>query len=132
MGNFRGVYPRKAAEWRQTYWEDVTVQNYALRDLEAFVNKIREVKRRDLAKILADNRITLSEEELERELDKLLKITFVGHSMGGMTFYIYMVDRKLRGLPHHINEAILLSPGGFHSNKTLTFKCLYWLVLQVL
>ena len=52
--------------------------------------------------------------------------------MGGMTFYIYLINKKLRKEPHYINEAILLSPAGFHGEKTLVFRSLYWVVLNVL
>lgn len=50
MGELLGVYPCKAADLSRTYWEDVTVENCAIRDLEALVTKIRKVKRRDLTK----------------------------------------------------------------------------------
>ena len=66
MGNFRGIYPRKKADWRkqESYWDDVTVQNYAEKDIDAFIQKIRETKKKDLEAILKENGIVLSEREI--------------------------------------------------------------------
>lgn len=50
MGNFRGIYPRKMAKWRrpETYWDKVTIEEYANQDIKAFILKIREIKKEDL------------------------------------------------------------------------------------
>ena len=121
------------ASWRrpETYWEDVTLENYALKDLDSFIKKIREVKRKDLIRLLSLNGVKLCDKDIDEALDRLLKVTFVGHSMGGMTFFIYLIDKKLRKQPHGIHEAILLSPGGFHSEKSLFFKTLYSIALKI-
>ena len=54
LGNFRGIYPRKMAKWRrdETYWDRVRVEDYAQQDIKAFIKKIREIKKKDLTKIL--------------------------------------------------------------------------------
>jgi alpha-beta hydrolase superfamily lysophospholipase len=58
-------------------------------------------------------------EELRAEIISKLKITYIGHSMGGMTLSVYVIKRRLANLPHHLNRAALLSPAGFHENAPL-------------
>jgi hypothetical protein len=51
LGNFRGVYPRKLAEWKQdtgaNYW-NYNIDHLASYDLAAFMNMILEVKTKEL------------------------------------------------------------------------------------
>lgn len=51
---------------------------------------------------------------------QLIKITYVGHSMGGMTLPMYVVSCNMRKKPHHLSQAILISPAGFHSFGRVT------------
>lgn len=113
MGNFRGIYPRKLASWKDTssYW-DYSCDDYAT-DVRAFMNKIVEVKILELSKIHFPN---LSFEEAKEEVMKRLKITYVGHSMGGMTLKTYVIQSRLAKRPHYLSKAILLSPAGMHEN----------------
>ena len=52
-------------------------------------------------------------------IDEKLKITFIGHSLGGMVLPMYLIHQKLQKRPHYLNHAILLSPAGLlkHSPK---------------
>ena len=40
--------------------------------------------------------------------------------MGGMTLPIYIIHRNTVGKPHHISEAVLMSPAGFHKKERVT------------
>ena len=46
-----------------------------------------------------------------------MKITYVGHSLGGMVLPMYLIHQKLRNLPHLLSHAILLSPAGLLSHS---------------
>ena len=52
LGNFRGVYPRKVAKWkdRRTYW-DYNIDHLAKYDIEAFIKSIYETKMEELKEI---------------------------------------------------------------------------------
>jgi pimeloyl-ACP methyl ester carboxylesterase len=69
---------------------------------------------------LRDYLSNLSDAELASEVRQLIKITYVGHSMGGMTLPMYVINSKVRGKPHHLSKAILISPAGFHSHGKVT------------
>ena len=45
----------------------------------------------------------LTDEELDSEIRSQLKITYVGHSMGGMTLPIYVISSNLAGKPHQLS-----------------------------
>lgn len=57
---------------------------------------------------------------------KKLKITYIGHSMGGMTLSMYVIISKLEKKPHYLSKAILLSPAGSHENCPLFIKVMGW------
>ena len=59
--------------------------------------------------------VHLTDLELEAEIRKKIKITYVGHSMGGMTLPMYLINMHLRKLEHHLTQAILISPAGIHT-----------------
>jgi len=61
----------------------------------------------------------LSDEDLECEIKSLIKITYVGHSMGGMTLPMYVINARAHNKPHYLADAILMSPAGFHSQDRL-------------
>lgn len=96
MGNFRGVGSRRGHVnpniSNEDYW-NFTVNDHALRDLPAFIAKVRELK--------AD-----CGEELE--------ITLVAHSMGGAAALYYLVDCGARGADPGIVRSVLMSPAGVH------------------
>ncbi|TNV82260.1 hypothetical protein FGO68_gene16730 [Halteria grandinella] len=134
LGNFRGNCPREVEGWRkkQCYWEEVHLEGYAYRDLCAFIRRIREIKRDDLVRIYGELGIKCSKDQLERDLDKRLKITFVGHSLGGLTLFMYLIKKREQSLPHYINNAILLSPAGFHHETSAYLKFYNWLGASIL
>lgn len=51
MGNFRGIYPRKLAQWRQdqgaSYW-NYNIDHLARYDLAAFMEMIVEIKTKEI------------------------------------------------------------------------------------
>jgi hypothetical protein len=60
MGNFRGVYPQRQAEWRkkEEYWQNVGLYEYAEQDISIFIEKIREIKREELRTMLKGKNIS--------------------------------------------------------------------------
>lgn len=131
MGNFRGVYPRKVASWRdpkKSYW-DYTCDDYVL-DVQAFIERIVEVKTQEMAKSIFSDIESI--EEVRAEVVKRLKITYIGHSMGGMTLTMYVVRSRLENKPHYLSKAILLSPAGYHKNAPLFIQAMGWSFENVL
>ena len=62
-------------------------------------------------------------------IDEKLTITFVGHSLGGMVLPMYVIQQKLRGKPHHLTHAILLSPAGLLKNSPIIVPMVFgWFV----
>ncbi len=97
MGNFRGVYPRKMAEGKdtKTYW-DYNLDHFGKYDVAAFINKIHTLKMAELYEILkSESEGALSDEDIYKIIDEKLKITFVGHSLGGMVLPMYLIHQKL-------------------------------------
>jgi len=56
----------------------------------------------------------------EEEVRKKLRITYVGHSMGGMTLPIYLISKANKNEPSNLYHAILMSPAGFHTKQRVT------------
>lgn len=63
---------------------------------------------------------SISEDDLCSEVRQLIKITYVGHSMGGMTLPMYVIGATTKGKPHHLSQAVLISPAGFHTKGRVT------------
>ena len=57
LGNFRGIYPRKLAKWKQdshaNYW-NYNIDHLAKYDLAAFMKKIVELKTKELCQIIRE------------------------------------------------------------------------------
>jgi pimeloyl-ACP methyl ester carboxylesterase len=108
MGNFRGVYPRKLAPWKAqstvSYW-NYNIDDLGKYDIAAFVKKIIEVKVQEMKAIIKASGIDSYENdmetphmsEIEAQLRAKIKITYVGHSMGGMTLPIYIIHSNMAG-----------------------------------
>mmetsp|Transcript_39896 Transcript_39896/g.52211 ORF Transcript_39896/g.52211 Transcript_39896/m.52211 type:complete len:95 (-) Transcript_39896:829-1113(-) len=62
-----------------------------------------------------------SEDEIEQEVRAKIRITYCGHSMGGMTLPIYLIHSNSTGRPHHLSQAVLLSPAGIHTWDRVTY-----------
>ncbi len=74
-------------------------------DVDTFIKKIIEKKTAEMA-------INGYSKE---EVIKKLRITYIGHSMGGMTLPIYLISKAIKKEPHGLYQAILMSPAGFHT-----------------
>lgn len=113
MGNFRGVFPRKMTPWREqqgTYW-NYNIDHLGQYDLDTFIQKIICKKTEELSKSL-----NITREEVRAKL----RITFIGHSMGGMTLPIYLISKARKNEPSGLYQAILMSPAGFHTKSRVT------------
>ena len=93
MGNFRGVYPRKMAAHKdpKTYW-DYNLDHFGKYDVAAFISKIHSLKVAELYEMLkAESHGVYSDEDIYKIIDQKLKITFIGHSLGGMVLPMYLI-----------------------------------------
>eukprot|EP00347_Sterkiella_histriomuscorum_P015983 403354949 len=132
MGNFRGVYPRKIASWKDpnTYW-DYSLDELANYDIQAFIKKIRETKIQELKETY--KKITkLSDEDIIKDIESKLTITYVGHSLGGMTLLMYIINQRIKRQPHYLTNAILLSPAGIHTNAPAEIGISGWIFTHIL
>lgn len=97
-------------EWREkegNYW-NYNIDHLGKHDIDAFIRKIISEKAKEHE---------LSEEQV---LEKL-RITYVGHSMGGMTLPIYLISKAEKNEAHNLYQAILMSPAGFHTKARVTY-----------
>ena len=107
-----------------SYW-NYNIDHLAKYDIAAFVETIIRVKVDEMKEAIKasqeSNSITpVSEEEIESEVRANIRITYMGHSMGGMTLPIYVIHSNTTGKPHHLSQAILLSPAGIHTRERVT------------
>ena len=95
LGNFRGNYPRKTVPWKshKSYW-DYSVDDYAKYDIQAFLKKIYDIKIEEIKRIDYLD-CQMSDEEIENEIREKLQITYIGHSLGGMTLLMYLVNQGI-------------------------------------
>lgn len=114
MGNFRGVSPRKLADWKQrsseSYW-NYKIDDLAKHDVSAFVKKILALKVNEIM-ILMQNyavkrgssikRMGLTNSQLKNEIRAKIKLTFVGHSLGAVVLPIYLLHCKTNDLEHSV------------------------------
>ena len=61
------------------------------------------------------------DEEIASEVRSKIRITYVGHSMGGMTLPIYVIHSNRVGRNHGLSQAVLLSPAGIHTKERVTY-----------
>jgi hypothetical protein len=87
MGDFRGNYPRRRADWcRQgSYWEGARLERYAQMDITSFVKEIRDIKQKEAI----DSGMGANEAYMWVRDE--VKITFVGHSLGGEALMMYLI-----------------------------------------
>ena len=90
LGNFRGTYPRKTADWKSqsTYW-NYTLDDLAEYDVKAFIEGIIDIKVKEL--MLNEEYKGVGEQEVRDDIANKLEITYIGHSMGGMTLPMYVI-----------------------------------------
>ncbi|CDW77487.1 ab-hydrolase associated lipase region containing protein [Stylonychia lemnae] len=131
LGNFRGIYPRRLAAWKdpKTYW-NYNIDHYAKYDIPAFLEKIHKIKHQELREKFYQ-KTDMTDDEITKDIDSKLTITYIGHSLGGMTLPMYVIHQKLRNRPHYLNKAILLSPAGIHSQIPLIVKTFGWIFCNI-
>ena len=80
------------AEWKytRTYW-DYNIDHLAKYDIQAFIKTIYDTKMKELKEIHYKNSM-MSDEELNQIIKSKLTITYVGHSLGGMTLPMYLIQ----------------------------------------
>ena len=71
-------------------------------------------------------------EEVRDLILKKLKITYIGHSMGGLSLTVYVIKSRLENKPHYLSKAILLSPAGVHENAPRFIFIMGWLFDNIL
>lgn len=66
----------------------------------------------------------MTSDEIIQDIESKLTITYIGHSLGGMTLPMYVVQQKTRKQPHYLTSAILLSPAGIlkHSPHLVAYS----------
>ena len=91
LGNVRGIYPRRLAEGKdlKSYWR-YSIDHFARFDVQAFLRTIHETKVKELKEIYYKDS-QLSDEEITKEISEKLKITYIGHSLGGMVLPMYVI-----------------------------------------
>lgn len=47
------------------------------------------------------------------------RLSVVSHSMGACATLMYIIQCRMQNIPHHLSQAILLSPAGYHKNVPL-------------
>jgi len=126
MGQYRGVYPRKLAKWKEerdgkdSFW-DYGIDHIARWDIYGFLTKIFEIKVHEYK--AANNCEGMTDQQIRKFVRSKLKITYIGHSLGGMILPMYVVYSKLLKRPDHfLSKAILLSPAGTHFHANWVIK----------
>jgi pimeloyl-ACP methyl ester carboxylesterase len=121
MGQYRGVYPRKLAQWKEkrdgysSYW-DYSIDHIAKYDIQAFLKRILAIKVGEFIEMNPEEAKKMSIGEIKKLVRNRLQITYIGHSLGGMILPMYIVLAKQENRDHLLTKAILLSPAGTHFN----------------
>lgn len=93
LGNFRGVYPRKMSDEGKMdqYWS-YNLDHMARYDVAAFMKTIHFIKVQELTEtIRSRTKGKITDSEIAAIIAKKLKITYVGHSLGGMVLPMYLI-----------------------------------------
>ena len=88
------MYPRKTIKPKEDYWE-YSIDDFALYDIPAFLETIIEIKTKELRQQHKEDYPHISDEDLDSDIRKHLKIKYVGHSMGAMVLPMYLINRRL-------------------------------------
>ena len=144
MGNFRGVSPRKLADWKQesseSYW-DYKIDDMAKHDVAAFIKKIFALKVNEIMIQMQNyavkrgssiKRMGLTNSQLKDEIRAKIKLTFVGHSLGGVVLPIYLLHCKTNDLEHSVAQAVLISPEKCRiwDSVTRSMRCIVFLFIK--
>lgn len=119
-GNLRGINPIKFNEKmmdESSYWNS-SIDDFVLQDIPAFINKIIEVKTRELYSFHKEKNPHFGNDEkaIKEDILKNLKIKYVGHSMGAMLIPMYIILMKLQGKKHHLSSCVSLAGCGLNAN----------------
>jgi pimeloyl-ACP methyl ester carboxylesterase len=119
LGNFRGYglsphyLETTEAFNKKNYW-DYSINEHAFYDIRAFVEKITEIKKKEL---------NCDEDEFS--------IIAVAHSLGAGAVLAYLVHSKLTNQKHHLSRAILMAPSGIHQKIPLLANIMTYTFLPV-
>eukprot|EP01112_Ceratiomyxa_fruticulosa_P008441 TRINITY_DN2189_c0_g2_i1.p1 TRINITY_DN2189_c0_g2~~TRINITY_DN2189_c0_g2_i1.p1 ORF type:complete len:757 (-),score=148.47 TRINITY_DN2189_c0_g2_i1:227-2497(-) len=121
LGNFRGNGEKKHVKpdlSPKEYW-NFSINEHAFKDIPAFVKHIYETKHRELKITQNNEKIETNENEIKEDSDddslsKDIRISAVSHSMGAAATLMYIVYSRMNGGDHRLQQAILLSPAGYH------------------
>ncbi|KAH9311929.1 hypothetical protein KI387_026964, partial [Taxus chinensis] len=118
LGNFRGLVSREHIDKHissRRYW-NYSINEHGTQDIPAMIEKIHEIKMSELNDLQIDMGHSSKRESLP------YTVCAVSHSLGGAALSMYVVTRRLKGLPHRLSRLILLSPAGFHEDAPLIFN----------
>ena len=73
----------------KSYWK-YNLDHLAKYDIPAFIDKIISIKVKELKEAHYRDSI-LSDDAIDLEIKDKLKITYIGHSLGGMTLPMYII-----------------------------------------
>jgi len=79
-----------------SYW-NYNIDHLGKYDIAAFVNTLLKVKVQEMKAVIKASGVDVHDDEIEAELRAKIKITYVGHSMGGMTLPIYVIHSNTAG-----------------------------------
>mmetsp|Transcript_24675 Transcript_24675/g.38383 ORF Transcript_24675/g.38383 Transcript_24675/m.38383 type:complete len:122 (+) Transcript_24675:1500-1865(+) len=100
------------------YWS-YGIDHIARWDVYGFLTRILEIKVTEFKEMEPEACRGLSDIEIKKLVRAKLKITYIGHSLGGMILPMYLVYSKMLGREDNLlHKSILLSPAGthFHAN----------------
>ncbi|CAN1788077.1 Lipase lipl-1 [Linum perenne] len=125
LGNFRGLVSREHVNKKissHKYWR-YSINEHGTEDIPAMIEKINEIKSRELLNIKHDN--------YNNGMNGVqpYKLCAISHSLGGAAMIMYTVTQRLKKKPHRLSRLILLSPAGFHADSNLVFTTVEYLFL---
>lgn len=117
LGNFRGFglsphYLETTEAFNKKNFWDYSFNEHAFYDVRAFVEKITEIKKRELG--CDEDGFT---------------INVVAHSMGAGCILAYLVHSRLTNQAHHLKNVMLLAPAGIHQKipfiaNVMSYTCM--------
>ncbi|KAJ0750821.1 putative triacylglycerol lipase [Helianthus annuus] len=125
LGNFRGLVSREHVNKKLTsreYWR-YSINEHGTQDLPALVEKIHEVKTKELK---SSSQLDTSEQP---NSDQPYKLCAICHSLGGAAILMYIITRRVENKPHRLSRAIMLSPAGFHHDSPFFFTVIEYVCL---
>ncbi|KAJ0571157.1 putative triacylglycerol lipase [Helianthus annuus] len=125
LGNFRGLVSREHVNKKLTsrqYWR-YSINEHGTQDLPALVEKIHEVKTKELK---SSSQLDTNE---QANSDQPYKLCAICHSLGGAAILMYIITRRVENKPHRLSRSIMLSPAGFHHDSPFFFTVIEYVCL---